>query len=126
MTNLLFSVEELAAALTELRTVAVYNPLVGGITTGQLSNPHGLAGEIAKKIMEEREPEYEPGCVYRAVNGFFYFRTSDREWLGFDGHTYSHDFPPRPLARMVPEPKVWTAAEPKPTAEEPNVVRSDN
>lgn len=52
------------------------------------------------------EPEYVVGAVYLDAyqpEGVAYRRTADGRWRTFNGIPWAHDFPIRPLVRLVPE-----------------------
>lgn len=68
------------------------------------------AGAIWDDILAHREPEYERGQFYQDATGTVFFRVlgCGDGWSTMpEGKPYPHDYPRRPLRRLVPEgPKV--------------------
>jgi hypothetical protein len=66
------------------------------------------AGAIWDDILAHREPEYEPGEIYRDAIGNRWQRTHDGKSLAPGSSAdHEHGYPARPLRRLVPEgPKV--------------------
>lgn len=86
------TLEELAAAF---RDGCPFTATVNAATAAEQIYAHAL---------RSREPEYEPGGKYEDPDGVCFERTSAGEWIttGSAG-VYPHDYPDRPLRRLVPE-----------------------
>lgn len=74
---------------------------------GDVLDPKAAASAAFGVIGATREPEYEPGEIYRDVHGdvFKYCNelAGDTPWLGFTGELYEPSHPAKPLRKMVPE-----------------------
>jgi hypothetical protein len=75
--------------------------LTGALKRRGLSS---LADYLFDDIVRDREPEYEPGGKYEDPDGVCFERTSAGEWITTgSASVYAHDYPDRPLRRLVPE-----------------------
>lgn len=65
-----------------------------------------VADAIFGKVQRNREPEYEPGSIYRDPEGRIYLRTNTGGWLWLDpvgaGEPRPDDWVERPLRKLVP------------------------
>jgi hypothetical protein len=58
------------------------------------------ASRIVDKVLENREPDYPNGSIWKDKHGHFYYR-SRSEWLTFGtAKPYPDDIPVRPLTRV--------------------------
>lgn len=72
-----------------------------------VTDPEKAAADIFDLVKRSREPEYEPGQFYQDATGRVFFRVlgDGKGWsLMPDGATYRHEYPQRPLRRLVPLP----------------------
>lgn len=75
---------------------------------GVMGGAKAEAARIMRDIVAHREPEYERGQFYRDANGttFFCLRGEGKR-PSFstmpEGKTYPHEYPKRPLRKLVPE-----------------------
>ena len=75
-----------------------------------LRMPSGMWSYFRKELddfvaVEKVEPEAEGGCVYEDAAGDLYYRMSTTsQWrYVYNGQLMDHDFPKRPLRKLVPE-----------------------
>lgn len=61
---------------------------------------------VSIEKLPDLEPEYIPGEVYEDAGGVLFLRLTEGQWMSFAGKNYPHDYPARPLVRLVPETKV--------------------
>jgi hypothetical protein len=93
---------ELAAALNALNA----EPLRRGAAILSLGDPDTATGEIFAVAQRNREPEYEPGGLYRDPSGRVYLRAASY-WLWLDpigaGRPASDNCVELPVDKLVPE-----------------------
>ena len=74
---------------------------LGGSVMVYLQNLRGDG--VTVEVVSPPEPEYEVGAVYQDAVGKVWYRM-DRHWRNVaTGIAFAHEYPARPLVRLVPE-----------------------
>jgi hypothetical protein len=82
-------------------------PIPGGGSTGinvsTSQDTHAVYPDHEAYTVEKIEPEYETATVYLDANNIFYLRGHGFWIFCADGTERGHNFPKRPLRKLVPE-----------------------
>jgi hypothetical protein len=74
-------------------------------TKDECASCRGKAITLLSHVAAQRGPQYEPGAPYADPGGNCWWRTDDGQWLAPGTKSaYAHDYPQRPLRRLVPLP----------------------
>jgi hypothetical protein len=95
------TLDQLAEGLKEVGYISGYSTSVDFGYVFRVSNPRAVAELIFRKF---REPAYEINHVFRDSDGVPYCRLSGNQWRScYSGVVVDHDYPKRPLRRLVPD-----------------------